>query len=30
MDTYKDALELSALASEGSAPWLSPATPVSS
>src|SRR5258706_10231132 len=29
MDTYKDALELSALASEGSAPWLSPATPVS-
>src|SRR4051794_10607439 len=27
MDTYKDALELSALASEGSAPWLSPATP---
>ena len=26
MDTYKDALELSALASEGSAPWLSPAT----
>jgi len=30
MDTYKDALELSALASEGSAPWLSPATPASS
>ena len=30
MDTYKDALELSALASEGSAPWLSPAMPASS
>ena len=30
MDTYKDALELSALAAEGSAPWLSPATPASS
>jgi glucose-1-phosphate cytidylyltransferase len=29
MDTYKDALELSALASGGSAPWLSPATPAS-
>ena len=30
MDTYKDALELNALASEGSIPWLSATTPESS
>jgi glucose-1-phosphate cytidylyltransferase len=30
MDTYKDALELSALCSEGDGPWLSSSVPVSS